>query len=66
MVEVAEKFSPVRVTVSPPRTEPNRGQILVNKGVAPAVNVTDDKEVSVVPITTFGVQVKLFVLSAND
>jgi uncharacterized membrane protein (UPF0127 family) len=66
VVEVAEKFSPVKVTVSPPRTEPKRGQILVNRGVAAASNVTVDKEVEVEPMMTFGVQVKLFELSAND
>jgi hypothetical protein len=40
--------------------------MLVNFDVAAAVNVTVDKAVVAVPITTFGVQVKLLVLSAND
>lgn len=63
---VFEKFSPVKVTVSPPSTEPNRGQILVRRGVEAAVNVTGVRGVETVPITTFGVQVKLSVWSAKD
>lgn len=63
---VFEKFSPVKVTVSPPRTEPNRGQILVRRGVEALVKVTGVREVETVPITTFGVQVKLSVWSAKD
>lgn len=54
---VGSKFTPVRVTVSPPRTEPNLGLMLERVGVADAWYVTTPEDCWFPPTVIVGTQV---------